>query len=90
MQSVSHWIHSEYECNIRLLCTSMQCAQGHKSIVQIQPRKEKRKLNVYSEACVLGGLKITICSAEFFVGKEQTVKIQLTDCKLCLCLFTFK
>jgi len=45
---------------------------------------------VYSEACVWGELKITICSAEFFVRKEQTVKTQLTDWKLCLRLFIFK
>ena len=72
MQSVSHWIHSEYERNVQFLCTSMQCAQGHTSIVQIQPWKDNRKLNVYSEAYVCEELTIIICSAEFFVGKEQS------------------
>lgn len=67
----------------------MQYARGHTSIVQIQPWKDNRKLSVYSEAYVWGELKITIHSAEFFVGKEQKVKIQLTDWKLCLCLLIF-
>lgn len=62
----NYWFHSECEHSAQLLCTSMQ---GHKSIVQIWPWKDDRKLNVYSEA------KMGTCSADFFIRKEQIVKM---------------